>query len=118
MRKSFLNHPGTGGRDAARTRRQDACATVVAHASSVRVRGASLLPVVIAIVWLPISFRSQAVDTNATTPEPRVFLLDAKCLAESRERLRRHDDILMPALRALQREADGALDDRLLSVVD
>ena len=34
---------GTGGRDAAGTRRQG-CLRHVAHASSVRVRGASLLP--------------------------------------------------------------------------
>ena len=35
----------TGGRDAARTRRQDACATCSARFPAMRVRGASLLPV-------------------------------------------------------------------------
>lgn len=49
---------------------------------------------------------------------PRVFLLDAKCLQATRQRLREGDKSLVPALAQLERDAHDALEAGPFSVVN
>ena len=69
---------------------------------------------------LLLALLSHAAETTAAQPatEPRVFLLDAKYLALTRQRLREGDKTLLPALAALERDAKAALEEGPFSVVD
>jgi hypothetical protein len=60
---------------------------------------------------------AESVPAQPTT-EPRVFLLDAKYIAQARQRLRERDQALLPALASLERDAKAALEAAPLSVVD
>jgi hypothetical protein len=56
-------------------------------------------------------------DDNSPAALPKVFLLDAKYIAATRQKIRNGDTSFAPALEALKRDADRALNETPLSVV-
>ena len=56
-------------------------------------------------------------DDNSPDALPKVFLLDAKYIAATRQKIRNGDTSFAPALEALKRDADRALNETPLSVV-
>jgi len=65
-----------------------------------------------------ISKAQQSAKTTQTDPDPRVWLLDAKQLQITRERLRKGDKNLAPAWDRLDREAQEALTEGPFSIVN
>ncbi len=59
-----------------------------------------------------------ATGCTTASSRPRVFLLDASKVSDSRQRVRNHDHSLDPALRKLQRDADAVITAGPFSVVD
>lgn len=74
------------------------------------VAGLIRIVLVAAVLMLPVIAFAQTIN-------PRVFILDAKQLASTRERIRASDPALAPGFEKLQREAQNALSSGPFSVV-
>lgn len=81
-------------------------------------RGCAIPTLLIAMLMLPCVRVASAATPSTNAASPRVFLLDARQLEQSKARLRAGDTNYAPALAELQRNAGALLQAKVPSVMD